>query len=350
MNDPVVSDSGAKKLWLFRTILGVLLLICLMAGGEILARIFSPKKPVRRSYSHKTVLDSLMGWRPKAYFSEQYEIFSAKNRSKQVQYATGPYGARVWGDTLSEKPRILFVGDSYTQAVEVSNEALYYYKLADQLPDFEVFGVGQAGFGSLQELRLIQEMMPVIQPDIVILQVCDNDFLDNHWELILAATYQVSLARPYLRPSGEIETQDRAKVLSKWEKRSALVAWWYRWKSSQNPPSSAESLIAKRGLDYPLYAESVRITQQLLAEIQAVLGDNVLFLVFNASYFVPQSNDFAQICQQLGIPFSVTPALAVKRFGRDAYARDGFHWNEKGHEIIAETLLPWIRKNNQGIK
>ncbi|MEO1450662.1 MAG: hypothetical protein AAFV07_14120, partial [Bacteroidota bacterium] len=58
----------------------------------------------------------------------------------------------------------------------------------------------------------------------------------------------------------------------------------------------------------------------------------------------PQTDDFAAICSELDIPFTDRPARDIDHAGRDAKSRDGFHWTEKGHAIIAKRLAPWIRK------
>ena len=90
-----------------------------------------------------------------------------------VAFRTNEYGFRHWGDLRSDKPRILFVGDSFTYAENVSDQQTYYAYFANNLP-VEVFATGGSGYGTLQEIRLVKRFWKVIQPQCFVLQFCSN--------------------------------------------------------------------------------------------------------------------------------------------------------------------------------
>lgn len=86
-----------------------------------------------------------------------------------------------------EKPpgefRILYVGDSFVQAVQVEFEDTVYQQLKKRLQNlpgqYEVIGVGQAGWGTDQAYLYYLYEGHRYQPDLVIYQFTTNDVTDN---------------------------------------------------------------------------------------------------------------------------------------------------------------------------
>jgi len=107
---------------------------------------------------------------------------------------------------------VLFIGDSYTHAVEVSRTKTYYEILATYLP-FECFAYGAAGYGTLQEYLLLEKYMNIIDPDNIILQLCSNDIIDNYSAMEKISTYKVGKKRPYLNKYGDIIYETPLKTL-----------------------------------------------------------------------------------------------------------------------------------------
>jgi len=69
-------------------------------------------------------------------------------------------------------------------------------------------------------------------------------------------------------------------------------------------------------------------------------------LFFPADAYNPQMNDFSQICidNQLTVDQAVAHQLNAARFERKevVFTYDNYHWNERGHEVVAEALLEKI--------
>ena len=116
-----------------------------------------------------------------------------------IEYKTNKDGFRLFGNLKNNKKRkVMFVGDSFTHAVQVSNNKTYYGILGDALP-IEVFAYGGGGYGTLQEFMIINKWLDVVKPDMVILQYCSNDFINNHFELELRSNRNNNgMRRPYL--------------------------------------------------------------------------------------------------------------------------------------------------------
>jgi len=57
----------------------------------------------------------------------------------------------------------------------------------------------------LQELMILEQSMQEIRPDLVILQFCTNDFINNSVELeTLSRINNCGLRRPYLNSQGDV--------------------------------------------------------------------------------------------------------------------------------------------------
>src|SRR5437867_3136868 len=103
-------------------------------------------------------------------------------------------GFRRFGDPSSSRPKLLVVGDSFTHALEVSDDKTYYALLGDRL-GAEVFAYGAGGYGTLQESLVLDEYVDIIKPDAILWQFCSNDFVNNDLELE-SMSYYNSTKRP----------------------------------------------------------------------------------------------------------------------------------------------------------
>lgn len=105
---------------------------------------------------------------------------------------------------------VLFIGDSYTHAHEVSS-GVAYYDVFDRMGagKYRVFAAAVGGFGSLQEYMILQKVYNNIKPDIVVWQMCSNDVSNNVYELDNSSFFNNQRARPYLNLStGEVEMKN----------------------------------------------------------------------------------------------------------------------------------------------
>ena len=99
-------------------------------------------------------------------------------------------------DYTPEKPkgtkRILIVGDSYVEAVQVPLKKTFH-KLLELFmnsacsdtgkPNFEVIALGNSGSGQVEHYNVLQKQGITYKPDVVVLALCSNDFCDDDPEL-----------------------------------------------------------------------------------------------------------------------------------------------------------------------
>ena len=123
--------------------------------------------------------------------------------SYPVEYQTDGQGFRKFGNPKSAKLKVLFVGDSFTQAEDVSNDSTYYAVAGQKIP-IEVFGYGVSGFGTLQEYMVLEKILGQIKPDLVVLQFTSNDFINNSYDIEYQSIQNCGTTRPYLSVDGKL--------------------------------------------------------------------------------------------------------------------------------------------------
>jgi len=65
---------------------------------------------------------------------------------------------------LNEQPKLVMIGGSYTRGNAISDHETFSWKLQQALPELEVLNYGVGGYGTLQSLMKLQQVLPTIQP------------------------------------------------------------------------------------------------------------------------------------------------------------------------------------------
>jgi hypothetical protein len=264
---------------------------------------------------------------------------------------TNSEGFRMFGD-LHANPRkkILFIGDSYTHAHQVSNDKTYYGILAHDLP-MEVFAYGVDGYGTLQEYLVIDRYLDLIQPDILVLQYCSNDFINNAYELeVKSVANNNGMRRPYLTSDNEIvyalpKQYPRIRHFANASSRFMYSLFQRIDALKVSKGESVEARISKQGTAYPAFKQSVRITNQVLKLLRQRVPATTAIYAFGADDSQPYSQEFKHLALSNGIQFIEGVPQAVRKADKSRFAArapDHFHWNELGHKIVAETLRPYL--------
>jgi hypothetical protein len=329
-----------------------LLTLLIVGIGEVVTRIlYQPTV-----HFNKAILDDELGWVPKPHYTKVETLKDYKKVPYEAHFQSAEYGFREFGDPASSKIKVFFLGDSYTQSVEVSNEHTFFNILKDSL-DIEVFAFGQSGYGTLQQYMILDKYLDLIQPDLIVLQTCDNDFLDNHYVLEREGGYNVRLRRPYLTLDKEIVYR---MPIPEWKHRLSyskfltLLASRLEWLfTSEEERVIAEAYIAEEEQAYPPYNEAIKITGMILDRVVERVPDSIRLIGFSSSVYQPQLDDMRRLFEERGIPLyddSAQLLYDVRGEGRSVHSADGFHWNIGGHQVIAEGLLPILRTELERIR
>ena len=147
---------------------------------EILLRIFGigPWKNVfiNDSVNGKQIYtsDSTLGWRAK---EGNFLFYPANAKNKQFHISIKKDGQRKTGkNNESIDGEILVIGGSFSLGWGVNDEDTFSSKLQKKYNNFKVYNFGQAGYGSVQSLLLLEEKIPKMKsPKLAI-----YGFIEHH--------------------------------------------------------------------------------------------------------------------------------------------------------------------------
>lgn len=364
---------------LFSVVFGLLLL-------EAGLRLFDLHLPMKKVWRWHATL----GWTqdPRATFDYVID-------GDPVHADFNALGFRDVAHDFSKPPgtrRIVVLGDSFCEAVQVDLEETFFRRLQAALDargggDYEVINLGVGDWGQAQQLLALREVGLRFEPDLVICQVFPlNDICNNGIELYGLARSQNDFYRPYfVEHEGELVAtwkhpwRHRLRCLSRvflnLERVTQSLSWWLE------PGSEAERWHARAvaagfpGLSPLLHAyvpeaeqpPAVRqgwaMTERLLAEMAATcrtrgIGFLGLVMAWEATMdaawakFAPTQppprmqvdypeQRFGALFARLGAPVVLTRPVFQARLDEYLPCRDG-HLGPGGHRLVAEALLQAI--------
>ena len=300
--------------------------------------------------------DEQLGWKLSGNLKYRAHFRDALNRNYVAEVQTDGHGFRLFGNPGTGKKKVLIVGDSFTAALDVGNDATYYGSLQDALPQIEVFAYGAGGYGTLQEYQIIDEFLDLVKPDLIIVQFYENDFLDNDPELdILKSFYNSGMPRPYLDPAGTIVSRyatydgvflklpaalaKNLRLLRVLNSRLGILA---SMRAVSPPGAEPRYGVAPEGL-----RRSERTTQAILERLVRRAGDTPVCL-FNLTDRQPYDSAIRRLCATAGVRFidGVAQRLAEheRREPYSTKAADREHLNETGNRLVAESLEQFLRQ------
>lgn len=163
----------------------------LLAGGAALALVVLEAALRLGNYATPDLhqLDAQLGWSLRPHKQGWYAGDEGRTR-----VVVNPAGFRD-RERVLDKPdpvyRIAVLGDEYSEAMQVALRDTWWWQLEPKLQhcDFkpgklvEVLNFGVAGYGTAQELILLQSGVMRYAPDLVLLQFADDDVSDNSFAL-----------------------------------------------------------------------------------------------------------------------------------------------------------------------
>lgn len=247
------------------------------------------------------------------------------------------------------RKRLLVLGDSFTHALDASDDRTFHARLREPL-GIDVAAYGCCGYGTLQELMTLDTLAPELAPDAVLLQLCQNDFIDNDLALERESSWSnQGKRRPYLADDGAVfyaVPKTFPWVRTTLQPHSAVVDFVVSRLDRLGADRHVEAAIESEGPTHPGFQHSCRITGELLRRFQKRAAPAPVF-AFEVSGGEPFQGAFRLLCRDAGIVFldGVPDAVkAAEARGVCCRGRDDQHWNEVGHAIVAEALAPRLRE------
>lgn len=256
--------------------------------------------------------------------------------------------------------RVLVLGDSYIFGVGVDEAHLFTTRLAQRLARdgfaADVVGAGVTGYSTDQELILLRELGPLLEPDLVVLAVCDNDFEGNGESFSYQQYY-----KPYftLSPDGGLAPHnaavprlDAAQRVKLWLGQRSNVWNFVRGRQARSRP--LQSLID--AFHVALTVEPSADPVELTAALVVALGDTAAhlgasFLTFNTARRHENTKLFHALRPRLarvGIASAALEGpLGSERERRPERAWDfayDSHWNVAAHRLAAELVAEHVER------
>ena len=291
--------------------------------------------------------------------------------------------------TNNTKFRIVVLGDSFIEGLQVEREESFTYLLEKKLNmnnyNVEVYNFGVSDMGTAQEYEVLKNYALDYNPDMVILGFhTRTDFIDNSLFL------KKDIYRPYYiftnisNTSTTIVKKEFAlQKIAVWKKLmswSRFLKYYYRVMilSIQTYITNSQQIPPQLEI-YTNYSttfnESIQVSGEILKEMQkTALVNNASFVVVvltNAEQVEPTvlSNYYAHfpslseinfniqqpeeimfnICETKNIScFSLLPSFVEykNKTGSQLHYYQDSHWNKVGHALAAEEVTKYIISNN----
>jgi hypothetical protein len=326
---------------LFSVITFVLFLL-LMEGG--IRTFFYIKNNIfvrERSFS------SYLGWKTEANVASTSDV----KGYGEIAYSTQKYGFRVFGDISTDKIKLFVIGDSFTEGRSVSDGKTYYDYLKNHNDNIEIFAYGGGGYGTLQELMILDRYVDEIKPDMVLLQFCGNDIVNNSHELESASFFNNNqMTRPYYE-------NDQIKWLFPrqyrgWMDKAIQSSYLLRLLNIKINILKAEnigSIEDEFSDEHPLFKKAINTTSEIMELVKKRLGHTPVF-----AFAVGAQPLFQNMCARNSIHYINGIETAISQAKNSNVTVDGapydVHWNHNGHSIAGQVILDYLERNNFIVK
>ena len=256
--------------------------------------------------------DETLGWFPIA--NSRRQVTGARTITA-IHNSQGFRGPEL---VKSDKPGILFLGDSFTWGADVEAPERFTEKLQAKHPEWNIYNFGVSGYGTDQEYLLLQKHFDEYKPRVVFLMFCtDNDDSDNRWNIRNGGYYKpyCTVVDTHLKlngipvPRGEKVFYSEHKQL----RRSFLVRLVVRsYYKLTGPPA----------------VENPNPTGPLIRDMQKyVMSKHAIFLM-GLTHSHPNLEEFLH---HFEIPY-VDLSEAAR------YPTSGSHWTPEGHDFVCDKV------------
>jgi lysophospholipase L1-like esterase len=263
--------------------------------------------------------------------------------------------------------RILFIGDSFTYGIGVSDDETFISKLQAKLPTTELVNGGCEGYGTREELAVLHYLGPRLHPDLVVLVFFWNDLANNITNEI--PDFKLSSAGKVI-PSKEMsedfdplqaETPAKGAYLSHWsvsylyqfvDERIRLAKYKYFGKSLpyvQTPEKIAQSWELTHSLLHLVSLRAKELNSKLLIvsipDIAQLDASAQFANIGPAQYEVQEK--LAEICRSEAIDLLDLRADLKREYEIDRkpmYYLEDRHLTAVGTEAVAKILLSQLQK------
>jgi lysophospholipase L1-like esterase len=329
----------------------IVLLLCLEAGLRVYM-VFFPKQ---------MVFDSKLGWRHAANVDRTFTNEDGE-KFRVVQNAQGHRGEGHEAKRTPGKFRILALGDSFTEGLQVGEEEVFTARLEHMDPRLEMLNAGVYCYSTVQEYLYFASEGLQYHPDLVLLMFYENDLTDN------VQPYYPSMGpRPYANLiGGKVHVVEE---IDSWEYRKFILPAPFQM--TLNNYSLFYYFVNSRIYQRIFARRMSRLAADDLSKIDVPTRFEVLYQMFEKVRSVARLHNIPLVVvliptrEEVAAGTSLT-AQNIKRYcnannldcldlldrlhketstGARLYFHQDLHWTKEGHRIAADEIARYLRSN-----
>lgn len=236
----------------------------------------------------------------------------------------------------------------------VQQEEVFTASLEKQHEGIEVINLGVAGYGTDQELILLQQEGVRYRPDLIVLVFVENDFLTN----VQSSAYSIHHKPMYTMSDDGRPSLTNIPVPTQriWERAASriirhsfvlnITAGAYFTFKVESLFSSSTTRDSMKSLPFPRDPEE-RITVALLLEIQEVakkIGADLLLVLADGMGARGREMENFFNSRHMRI-LNLDPSFPQEE-AKQLHLADGEHWSALGHETAANRLVKYLEDEN----
>jgi lysophospholipase L1-like esterase len=293
-----------------------------------------------------------VGWATKKNYTKNFNLVDYYKNKYEGLYKTNTFGAREVGSPNSKK-KILVIGDSFTMDAHTSNSSSWFGILqrgleSEYRKNFTISAIGGGGYGTNQQYLIADKFVREsnFDPDVVILQFCVNDFMNNShdWES-QTSNYGQFLRRPYYVDNNHLFYHNffftkivRSKLFSKLKLPNYLILVY----------SIFDEKYSATIIDKSIKDNSVLLTQELLVKLKNLFKTNHVYAFNCKEANIYPENTWSKTLNNSGYTVFKTPSKNLKMIENteEIFFRDGGHYNELGNKVMGKAILTEIIQQN----
>jgi hypothetical protein len=250
--------------------------------------------------------------------------------------------------------RLIFIGDSFTEGVGVDYDDTFVGIIQRSQPDMDILNAGVESYAPVLENLKIENKLLGLKPDHIVMLVDPSDIQDSivyHYWLKHRDKPKESAMKVLLQTSKFLS--DVVKRISPhffldpslpFDPHGNVWLNYYEERGMWLQSKQIYDKWGKEGLILLLsdIADTINICKQHHVKLTVVIYPWPQYIK-NKSYLVDYQGQVRQLCVKNGIElidlFDVfTPATLSTHF-----IEGDIHWNKKGHELVAKTLLQRLK-------
>jgi len=299
---------------------------------ELVARLFMPGWSPAQENTRTMIPDVEVGW----LYKPLAETDTARNSGTYIASSLGLRNAELG---IKEKPRVVFLGDSFTWGWGVPNGVRYTDYLEAMYPQYQIVNAGINGYSTVQEMLLLKKYRQKMMPDLVVLQVFHNDFIEN---LETQGVY----AKPYLdwqqdfvlkKPSSKMTGEHWGSDALLW---IANHTYFYR----QIVVASYVALTKKDESGTELPSDEKILAGAMKVALETLMSycreENMPLLIISSDLQIYQRAVLESITRERGVAYyDLTEKVFPGKKDFSLHDHAG-HWNAYGHQLVANFIGP----------